>query len=291
MTETATTQESVERTQWVPRAATRHSLPFTIWAVPLTAVLLGAALAVVVGWAEPVRAIWWAITGIYLVTANVLLVAGLVRSDARRFGWANVVTSARSAIVGVITGSVAASFFASSFFTSHSALSPAFVPVLVALCVPALALDAVDGWVARRTGTVTALGGRFDMEVDAFLLLVLSAYVAPILGWWVLAIGLMRYVFVAAGWLLPWLRTPLPPRYWRKVVTAVAGIALTVAASGLLPALLPVGLSAVLPVGPTPGRPAAGAVVDVVLVAVALALLIESFGRDVVWLVRRRGHA
>ena len=37
------------------------------------------------------------------------------------------------------------------------------------------------------------------MEVDAFLLLVLSAYVAQDLGWWVLSIGLLRYAFVAAG--------------------------------------------------------------------------------------------
>ena len=36
------------------------------------------------------------------------------------------------------------------------------------------------------------------MEVDAFLILVLSVYVAQSLGAWVLAIGLARYVFVAA---------------------------------------------------------------------------------------------
>jgi phosphatidylglycerophosphate synthase len=92
---------------------------------------------------------------------------------------------------------------------------------------------------------------------------VLSTYVAPILGLWVLAIGLMRYTFVAAGWMLPWLRLQLPPRYWRKVVTAVQGIALTLAASGLVPEL-------------------AG-----VLVGVALVLLVESFGRDVSWLALR----
>ncbi len=102
------------------------------------------------------------------------------------------------------------------------------------------------------------------MEVDAFLLLVLSAYVAQTMGSWVLAIGLMRYSFVVAGWFLPWFRRQLPPRYWRKVVTAVQGIALTIAVSGLLPGI------------------------DAVFVAVALALLVESFGRDVVWLVRAR---
>ena len=49
---------------------------------------------------------------------------------------------------------------------------------LVGLTAVALALDGVDGRVARRTETVTAVGARFDMEVDAFLILVLSVYVA-----------------------------------------------------------------------------------------------------------------
>src|SRR5919199_1802310 len=66
-------------------------------------------------------------------------------------------------------------------------------------------LDCVDGQVARRTRTTSALGARFDMEVDAFLLLVLSVVVARAAGPWVLAIGLMRYAYVAGGALLPWL--------------------------------------------------------------------------------------
>jgi phosphatidylglycerophosphate synthase len=155
-------------------------------------------------------------------------------------------------VVGAITGLVVASAFAA-----------VPVPLLVALIVPALALDAVDGWVARRTGSASELGARFDMEVDAFLLLVLSAYVAGSMGVWVLAIGAMRYVFVLVGWAVPWMRRQLPHRYWRKVVTAVAGIALALAVSGLLPG------------------------VDVVLVGVALLLLLESFGRDVLWLIGR----
>jgi phosphatidylglycerophosphate synthase len=129
----------------------------------------------------------------------------------------------------------------------------------------ALVLDAVDGVVARRTGTASSLGARFDMEVDAFLLLVLSAYVARTVGAWVLAIGVMRYLFVAAGWALPWLRGRLPSRYWRKVVAATQGIVLVIAASGVLPAWL-----------------------ATVALVVALGLLVESFGRDVAWLWRRR---
>ena len=110
--------------------------------------------------------------------------------------------------------------------------------LLVALATVALVLDAVDGRVARRTGTASPLGARFDGEVDAFLIVALSVYVARTVGAWVLAIGAARYAFLVAEWLLPWMRAPLPPRYWRKVVAATQGIALTVAAADVLPLAL-----------------------------------------------------
>ena len=56
--------------------------------------------------------------------------------------------------------------------------------MVVALATVGLVLDAVDGWIARRTRTVTALGARFDGEVDAFLILALSVLVARSLGAW-----------------------------------------------------------------------------------------------------------
>jgi phosphatidylglycerophosphate synthase len=151
--------------------------------------------------------------------------------------------------------------------TADSFARPAPVALLVALAAVALALDAVDGWVARRTRTEAALGARFDGEVDAFLILILSVYVARSTGAWVLAIGAARYAFLVAGWPLRWMRAPLPPRYWRKVVAAIQGIVLTVAAADVLsPALTRAAIVA------------------------ALALLAESFGRDVWWLWKNR-HA
>jgi phosphatidylglycerophosphate synthase len=111
------------------------------------------------------------------------------------------------------------------------------VVLLVALASVALALDLLDGPVARRTRTESALGARFDGEVDAFLILALSVYAAPLYGSWVLAIGLWRYAFLAGEWLLPWMRRPVPPRRWRRVVTAVQGVVLTVAAADVLPTL------------------------------------------------------
>lgn len=139
------------------------------------------------------------------------------------------------------------------------------LPVLVGVTVVALALDAVDGAVARRRGEVSALGARLDMEVDALLLLVLAIAVAGRLGAWVLLIGALRYLFVAAGRLEPRLRAPLPDGLARKVVAAAQGIVL-VAALVLFP---------VFPVLTT------------VAVALASAALLWSFGRDARWLLRR----
>ncbi|RYP88598.1 CDP-alcohol phosphatidyltransferase family protein [Nocardioides guangzhouensis] len=142
---------------------------------------------------------------------------------------------------------------------------PAEVGALVALSTVALVLDAVDGRVARRTGTASGFGARFDGEADAFVMLVLSVYVATTVAGWVLAIGLARYLFGMAGWVVPWFRRTLPRRDWRKVVTAVQGIVLTVAAAAFLPPWL----------------------TYAALVAAA-ALLAESFGRDALWLWFRR---
>lgn len=194
------------------------------------------------------------VTGWVTGAVFALALCVLVFRKVKRLGPADRVTMFRALLVGVVAALVADGF-----------VRPVPVAVIVAIASVALVLDAVDGKVARRTGTASDFGGRFDMEVDAFLILILSAYVSRELGWWVLAIGAMRYAYVAASWVFVWLRRPAPPRYWCKVVAAIQGIVLTVAASGLLP----------LPV-------------NVVAVACALALLIESFGRDTVWQFRHR---
>ena len=102
---------------------------------------------------------------------NAALARGLARYRSDRLGPADWVTlDAGTLAVGV------AALVADSFD------QPAPVAMLVTLTVVALALDAVDGWIVRRTGTATPLGARFDGEVDAFLILVLSVYVARSAG-------------------------------------------------------------------------------------------------------------
>jgi phosphatidylglycerophosphate synthase len=213
-------------------------------------VLLIAALAGTVG----VGATGWVVGGACAVIVNAALARGLFGNRAERLGPAGWVTLARASLaVGVAA------------LTADSFVRDAAVVTLVALAAVALALDFVDGQVARRTGTASELGARLDGEVDAFLILVLSLYVAPSAGAWVLAIGAARYAFLVAGWPLAWMRAPLPRREWRRVVAATQGVALTIAALDVLPLAL----------------------TRAALVA-ALVLLAESFGRDVWWLWRHQ---
>lgn len=108
----------------------------------------------------------------------------------------------------------------------------------LALAAATLLLDAVDGAVARRTDTATADGARLDIEVDAGFLVVLGVAVATVLGVWVLLIGAMRYLYLAASYLRPVLRTPVPPSQFRRVVASVQGIALLVALAPVVPLIL-----------------------------------------------------
>lgn len=172
-----------------------------------------------------------------------------------RFGPADWVTLTRAVLTCGVAALTAASFVE----------RPAHVTALVATAGVALLLDFVDGQVARRTGTASEFGAAFDMEVDAFLVLVLSVFVARWAGPWVLLAGTARYLLLVAGRWRPWLRRPMPVRYWAKVVAATQGIALVVAAADVLP------------------RP-------LVLAALvgALLLLAASFGHQVWWLRTHR---
>jgi phosphatidylglycerophosphate synthase len=244
--------EAIGRTDLGSAQAT---LPVGLGATRLATVLGLLATAAVLGGvsaAAGLDAAGW-IAGLATGSAATALIVGARRrSDQPTILPADWVTLTRAVLCAGVAGLVAASFG-----------RPVSITALVTLSAVALALDAADGQVARRTGTATPLGGRIDLEVDAFLILLLSIVVSQAYGSWVLLIGAARYALLLAGWLIPWLAAPLPPRYWRKVVAAVQGIVLAVAASGLLDSLI-----------------------GMVAVAAALLLLSESFGRDVIWLYR-----
>ncbi len=221
----------------------------TALAASLAAVTLLLAALAGLGLAPPAAILGWG--------CGVVVCGGvhrLVRADSAVLGPADVVTLTRSMLTCALAALVV-----------DASLPQRAAAVIVPLAVLALALDAVDGRVARATRTESGHGARFDGEADAFLLLVLSVHVASSYGWWVLLIGGARYAFGLAGWVAPWLRVQLPFRYWRKVVTACAGISLVLGTANVLPHAL-----------------------SSFLLVVALALLAESFGRDVLWSWRHR---
>ena len=173
-----------------------------------------------------------------------------------RFGAANAMTLLRAGIAALFAG-----LLGSTAPTSDLAW------LLAALAGVALILDGVDGWLARRSGMQSPFGARFDMEVDAFFILILAALVWQFdkAGVWVILSGAMRYGFVALGWRLAWLNRPLPPRRRRQTVCVVQTAVLALC---LAPPLIPP-LSSVLAAG-------------------ALGLLALSFAVDIAGLWRRR---
>jgi phosphatidylglycerophosphate synthase len=206
-------------------------------------------IVVALGWAArdafelsrgyPLRA-----AGVFGVLA-LATVAGLRAHPFPWFGVANTITTARAALVAVV---IAAIFEPMSSDAALGAALTAFA---------AAALDGVDGRAARQSG----------MARDALLVLALS-----VLAWrtgkadaWIVGAGLMRYAFVAAGWIWGWLRQPLPPRRRRQAVCVVQVVGMSAA---LLPGMAPEFAFNVL--------------------AGALILLVYSFTVDIVWLWKRR---
>lgn len=168
-------------------------------------------------------------------------------------GLCNLVTLGRLVIVGMLCAVMLAG------------IAPDWATFGIAAL--ALALDGVDGWLARWQGLSSEFGARFDVEVDAIFALVLAVYAATsgAAGAFVIVLGLPHYLFSVARMGLPWLDQPLYPSFMRKAVCvfqigALIALQIPLFAQGAL---------------------------DPVIAAVALAL-IWSFGRDIIWLWRGR---
>lgn len=143
-----------------------------------------------------------------------------------RFGAANQVTTFRAMLVALVAAIIG------------EPRVPAIAAGAAAASLVITVLDGVDGWLARRMGTASAFGARFDMEIDALLILVLAILVWRFekVGMWVVASGLLRYLFVAAGAIWWWMAAPLAPSRRRQAVCVVQVAGLTLA---MVPSVAP----------------------------------------------------
>jgi phosphatidylglycerophosphate synthase len=229
------------------------------WVVACSlAIGIAAALSLVLGGAVHTLP---AAAGLMLFVALLAALPGRLAGHHphRRLGAANRITLVRAGVACLIAARA----------IDPAPLGTAQRWLLAVLAAAALLLDGADGRAARQQGTASAFGARFDMEVDAFAILVLAAAVAKTVAvpCWVLAIGAMRYLHLVAATALPALRRPLPARpaadRRRKTIAVGQSVALTLA---LAPATPPLWAATVC--------------------AAALALLAYSFGADIAMLAR-----
>ncbi len=214
--------------------AIRWQIPHT----PLrTSVLLAGVLGllVVTGVAQTAGP-WLQLGAMYpgkaaaLFAAMMAIAIGFVREHHPylRFGPANHVTMIRAMLVALI-----ASLIGEPEIPRVAGAATAAAAVMIVL-------DGVDGWLARRSRIASDFGARFDLETDTLLMMGMSVLVWQHgkAGAWVLLGGLMRYAFVAAGWLAPWMTRPLRPTRRGKTIAICHMVGLCVALAPFVPAPL-----------------------------------------------------
>jgi phosphatidylglycerophosphate synthase len=194
---------------------------------------------------------------VYVVVLGVAVHFLPLHRPRLRLGPANQVTLVRAVLISLLAALVG------------EGASPDLAWTALALALIAETLDGLDGHLARRWDWASAFGARFDLEADALLVAVLAvlAWTLDKAGPWVLAAGVLRYLFVGAAYLWPWMRRPLPPSRRRQAVCVLQVLTLTLALTPVLP--------------PNWSEPVAAA---------GLALLCWSFAVDTLWLADRAGR-
>lgn len=197
----------------------------------------------------------------YLVITTVVL-ARIDRFHPHdRFGAANAVTLSRAVINCLLIGLLVEHRTLFSYWGDWADW------LFLAAALTSLALDGMDGLLARRQGLASRFGARFDMEIDALLLMLLAVAAIALdkVGIWVLLIGTTYYLFMLARALVPRLRRDLPESLRRKSVCVLQGAVL---------------IALVTPV--IDGSTAT------FLALTALVALAWSFAVDILWLTARR---
>jgi phosphatidylglycerophosphate synthase len=140
-----------------------------------------------------------------------------------RFGAANAITTLRLVLIVVL-----------------SALA-GIGPFAALLVVAFIALDALDGWVARRPpATASEFGERFDMETDALFVLTFGLKLVEVgrLGAWMILPGVLRYAYAAGITIAPRL-TEAPRSNLARIIAGTMMTSFAVSAWPLEPVFRP----------------------------------------------------
>lgn len=246
----------ISRTSRLGRLARKHLTDGPIARFIPAAILLGIPalwLGATLGEGLPAAALT---LGLFAAVALLALRGLWLSYPHPRLGLCNLVTLLRAAIVAALA----------AVLVGPAEIDGGAAWAVVSLAAATLALDGLDGWLARSSGLVSDFGARFDMEVDSLFALILALVVwqADKAGAWVLLLGTMRYLYVAACLVWPWLGAPVPVGAMRRKTVCVIQIS-----------------ALVILIAPVIEPP-----VSAVLAALALVPLIWSFATDVLWLSR-----
>lgn len=180
-------------------------------------------------WAAQAAAVWiWV-----LIRLEILMDLNRHPVDNRlrpSLGAATTLTLGRALLIAALAG-----FLFQDFFRHPPAGPLSWIPGV--LYLTAVLLDALDGWVARRTGGETRLGEALDTEIDALgiliaaLLLVISGK-APLIF---VSVGLGYYVVRGASRLRSRMGFTVGRVQPRPAARLVAGCLMGIAAAALLP--------------------------------------------------------
>lgn len=151
---------------------------------------------------------------IYLL-ATAWVARNLHRHSHARFGAGNAVSLLRLVVLCLLVMLLAAS--------RHGGW------LVLTMAILFLLLDGVDGYAARRDGTCSPFGARFDIELDALFVLLACGW----LWWagkaqaWVLLGGMPHYLFLFGRYWWPGCRRSLAPSRRRGTIGMVQAGVLT----------------------------------------------------------------
>jgi phosphatidylglycerophosphate synthase len=125
-----------------------------------------------------------------------------------------------------------------------------------------VAFDALDGFVARKTNTVSEFGAWFDMETDAFYVALMGVilYQSGLIGAWILIPGFLRYVYSLGVWLFGVSEKQETSSKFGKYIAGLMFVSLP------LPFIIPLNIASVI-------------------LMIATAAIIFSFGRSTILLI------
>ena len=143
----------------------------------------------------------------------------------------------------------------------YNRLDPFLIGILALIII---ALDAVDGYVARKTNTVSEFGAWFDMETDAFYVALMGViiYQSGLIGPWILLPGFLRYFYSLGVWVF---NATEKQETSSKIGKYIAGFMFV---SLPLPFIIPINIASVV-------------------LMLASAAIIFSFGRSTYLLIRK----